>query len=239
MEVSKHYTADKTEKASEGNDSIKFAKYLMPQTSRVWRTTTKVDSKGKRASNSKPKGLKSVKSQIIQRRGTAERDSSSVTTVPASNGGESGLGSVPNVKASFNNEENNLGKKNLPEAGSLSTSIGTADVAVTESSVPMPRVPSSKKSSAAVESGIGGKGKVASATDKLTGTEFKGSGDPAKIIPDATGPRRSNRRIQPTSRLLEGLQSSLIISKIPSVSHERGARAQHRGALSSRGNAHG
>ncbi|XP_076941187.1 uncharacterized protein LOC143610660 [Bidens hawaiensis] len=32
-------------------------------------------------------------------------------------------------------------------------------------------------------------------------------------------PRRSNRRIQPTSRLLEGLQSSLTISKIPSVSH--------------------
>ncbi|XP_008802799.2 uncharacterized protein LOC103716542 isoform X2 [Phoenix dactylifera] len=239
MEVSKHYTADKTEKASEGNDSIKFAKYLMPQTSRVWRTTSKVESKGKRASNSKPKGLKSVKSQNIQARGTAERDSSSITTVSASNGGESGLGSIPNVKASFNNEENNLGKKNLPEAGPSSTSIGTADAAATESSVPMPGVPSSKKPSAAVEAGIGGKGKVTPATDKSTGTEFKGSGDPAKIILDATGPRRSNRRIQPTSRLLEGLQSSLIISKIPSVSHDRGARAQHRGASSSRGNAHG
>nr|XP_010919597.1 uncharacterized protein LOC105043663 isoform X1 [Elaeis guineensis]XP_010919598.1 uncharacterized protein LOC105043663 isoform X1 [Elaeis guineensis]XP_010919599.1 uncharacterized protein LOC105043663 isoform X1 [Elaeis guineensis]XP_029119970.1 uncharacterized protein LOC105043663 isoform X1 [Elaeis guineensis] len=239
MEVSKHYTVDKTEKASEGNDSIKFAKYLMPQTSRVWRTTTKVDSKGKRASNSKPKGLKSVKSQIIQRRGAAEGDSSSVTTMPASNGGESGHGSIPNVKASFNNEENNLGKKNLPEAGSLSASIGTADAAVSESSVPVPGVPLSKKSSAAVEASIGGKRKVTPATDKLTGTEFKVSGYPAKIIPDATGPRRSNRRIQPTSRLLEGLQSSLIISKIPSVSHDRGARAQHRGALSSRGNAQG
>ncbi|KAK9052331.1 hypothetical protein SSX86_028960 [Deinandra increscens subsp. villosa] len=32
-------------------------------------------------------------------------------------------------------------------------------------------------------------------------------------------PRRSNRKIQPTSRLLEGLQSSLTIPKIPSVSH--------------------
>ncbi|KAD3641174.1 hypothetical protein E3N88_30398 [Mikania micrantha] len=32
-------------------------------------------------------------------------------------------------------------------------------------------------------------------------------------------PRRSNRRIQPTSRLLEGIQSSLTISKLPSVSH--------------------
>lgn len=31
-------------------------------------------------------------------------------------------------------------------------------------------------------------------------------------------PRRSNRKIQPTSRLLEGLQSSLTISKMPTVS---------------------
>ncbi|PWA57180.1 Agenet-like domain-containing protein [Artemisia annua] len=31
--------------------------------------------------------------------------------------------------------------------------------------------------------------------------------------------RRSNRKIQPTSRMLEGLQSSLTVSKIPSASH--------------------
>ncbi|KAF5755249.1 putative transcription factor interactor and regulator C3H-WRC/GRF family [Helianthus annuus] len=38
-------------------------------------------------------------------------------------------------------------------------------------------------------------------------------------ISQVNEPRRSNRKIQPTSRLLEGLQSSLTISKIPSVSH--------------------
>ncbi|XP_071727710.1 uncharacterized protein [Rutidosis leptorrhynchoides] len=32
-------------------------------------------------------------------------------------------------------------------------------------------------------------------------------------------PRRSHRKIQPTSRLLEGLQSSMTISKMPTVSH--------------------
>lgn len=202
MEVSKHYTADKIEKASDGNDSIKFAKYLMPQASRLWRSTSKVDTKGKRASDSKRRGLKSVKSQNIQARGTVERDGSSLTTVPASNGGESGHGSLPNVKASLTTEENNIGKKNLLEAGPLSASLRTADATAVESSVmPIPSVQSSKmKSSTAVEA-EGPKGKVTHATDKSTGIEVKGSEIPAKTVPDAIEPRRSNRRIQPTSRV--------------------------------------
>ncbi|KAI3713298.1 hypothetical protein L1987_71872 [Smallanthus sonchifolius] len=40
-----------------------------------------------------------------------------------------------------------------------------------------------------------------------------------KSNPEVNEPRRSNRRIQPTSRLLEGLQSSLTTSKIPSAPH--------------------
>ncbi|KAI7742706.1 hypothetical protein M8C21_020713 [Ambrosia artemisiifolia] len=40
-----------------------------------------------------------------------------------------------------------------------------------------------------------------------------------KSLSEVGEPRRSNRRIQPTSRLLEGLQSSMSISKIPAVSH--------------------
>ncbi|XP_022017922.1 uncharacterized protein LOC110917784 isoform X2 [Helianthus annuus] len=40
-----------------------------------------------------------------------------------------------------------------------------------------------------------------------------------KSHPEVAEPRRSNRKIQPTSRLLEGLQSSMSISKIPAVSH--------------------
>jgi len=55
-----------------------------------------------------------------------------------------------------------------------------------------------------------------------------------RSVPDVVEPRRSNRRIQPTSRLLEGLQSSLIISKIPSASHDKSHRSQNRGT--SKGN---
>ncbi|XP_076936329.1 protein SWOLLEN 1-like [Bidens hawaiensis] len=40
-----------------------------------------------------------------------------------------------------------------------------------------------------------------------------------KSVSEVGEPRRSNRRIQPTSRLLEGLQSSMSISKIPAVLH--------------------
>ncbi|KAI3687222.1 hypothetical protein L1987_80916 [Smallanthus sonchifolius] len=38
-------------------------------------------------------------------------------------------------------------------------------------------------------------------------------------LPELVEPRRSNRKIQPTSRLLEGLQSYMSISKIPTLSH--------------------
>lgn len=47
-------------------------------------------------------------------------------------------------------------------------------------------------------------------------------GKPTKVEksqPELAEPRRSNRKIQPTSRLLEGLQSSMTISKIPSAAH--------------------
>ncbi|KAK4770373.1 hypothetical protein SAY87_030905 [Trapa incisa] len=45
-----------------------------------------------------------------------------------------------------------------------------------------------------------------------------------KATAEAAEPRRSNRQIQPTSRLLEGLQSSLISPKAPSTSHDRGSK---------------
>ncbi|RDX90454.1 hypothetical protein CR513_27676, partial [Mucuna pruriens] len=70
------------------------------------------------------------------------------------------------------------------------------------------------------------KGKLAPARDKLGKGEMEKAlnDNPTKSASDVVEPRRSNRRIQPTSRLLEGLQSSLIISKIPSVSHNRSTK---------------
>ncbi|XP_068467898.1 uncharacterized protein [Phaseolus vulgaris] len=70
------------------------------------------------------------------------------------------------------------------------------------------------------------KGKLAPARDKMgkVDTDKALNDNPIKSASDVVEPRRSNRRIQPTSRLLEGLQSSLIISKIPSVSHNRNTK---------------
>ncbi|KAK4744613.1 hypothetical protein SAY87_010925 [Trapa incisa] len=45
-----------------------------------------------------------------------------------------------------------------------------------------------------------------------------------KATTEAAEPRRSNRQIQPTSRLLEGLQSSMIGPKASSTSHDRGSK---------------
>lgn len=57
------------------------------------------------------------------------------------------------------------------------------------------------------------RGKAAPADWKATKVEVK------EKSTSEIEPRRSNRRIQPTSRLLEGLQSSLSISKMSVVSH--------------------
>ncbi|KAL2669113.1 hypothetical protein AAZV13_01G168000 [Glycine max] len=71
------------------------------------------------------------------------------------------------------------------------------------------------------------KGKLAPAHIKSGKGEMEKAlnDNPMKSASDVVEPRRSNRRIQPTSRLLEGLQSSLIISKIPSVSHNRNTKS--------------
>ncbi|KAH1157371.1 hypothetical protein AAZX31_11G033300 [Glycine max] len=71
------------------------------------------------------------------------------------------------------------------------------------------------------------KGKLAPARVKSGKVEMEKAlnDNPMKSASDMVEPRRSNRRIQPTSRLLEGLQSSLIISKIPSVSHNRNTKS--------------
>ncbi|XP_077236514.1 protein SWOLLEN 1-like isoform X2 [Tasmannia lanceolata] len=164
MEVSKQYVAERTDKISEGTDSIKFAKYLIPQASRGSKNTSKVDLKGKRAADSRLKVLKS---------------------------GDDGLVSD---------------------------------------------VPSSKNiSSSAIE--LGTKGKLASAGEKTAKDEEKGSSvndHKGKPVPDSIEPRRSHRRIQPTSRLLEGIQSSLIVAKIPPFPHDKGAKARNRSVSSSR-----
>ncbi|XP_042457047.1 uncharacterized protein LOC122041438 isoform X2 [Zingiber officinale] len=228
MEVSKHYTADKIEKTAERSDSIKFAKYLIPQAPQPWRNSSKADTKGKQGTNLNTRVLKSLRSQNVQTKTTVGKDKS-VTSASVSNGVEVSL------KTSFSTGE----KKSSLEVGSLPHFIGKVDVAVLGSSVQhVPTMPAPKKKSSSLELEIGGKEKGSSVVDQSSRSEVQGSENIVKRSADVTEPRRSNRRIQPTSRLLEGLQSSLLISKIPSFSHDKSTKTLPKGGPSSRGQSH-
>ncbi|PKA46452.1 hypothetical protein AXF42_Ash012584 [Apostasia shenzhenica] len=207
IEVSKHYVAEKSQKINEGNDSIKFAKYLMPQTSRQLRSSSKVDTKGKKNGESKSSGGIKVDSLKDFQTSQAEKDNVLLTTKMETE--SHAIGQFPNDA-----------EPTYVSAGESESSVQPAHTTAL----------SMKKNVSRSET-LKGK----STLDRTSRSESKMPENPGKAVSETTEPRRSNRRIQPTSRLLEGLQSSLIISKIPSIAHER---KQHRGGSSSRGITH-
>ncbi|XP_010264342.1 PREDICTED: uncharacterized protein LOC104602374 isoform X2 [Nelumbo nucifera] len=236
MEVSKHYVSDKSAQTTEVSDSMKFTKYLIRQGSgpRGWKNTNKVDSKGKRAAESKPKVIKSGRTG----KNSSEKDSSSISTLSLSNDGRV----HDHVKTSVGHHESIPERQNQLQPGSFPDNNKAAEGTTLFASLSLASdAPSYKKKSSATDSTLELKGKVAPSAEKLARNDEKDSGhydNAGKSVPDVIEPRRSNRRIQPTSRLLEGLQSSYIISKIPAISHDKSTRAQHRGTQSSRGNNH-
>ncbi|KAI5602230.1 hypothetical protein BDE02_01G142700 [Populus trichocarpa] len=211
MEVSKHYVADQSSKNNDANDSVKFAKYLMPRGSgsRGWKNTLRTESIANRTAASKPKVFKSGKPQNVSGRTITQKDNSLTTTVSASNDGAV-TDHVAKTKASISHVENTSEKRTL---SSKKTSTSNAK----------PQRVS--------------KGKLAPAGGKLGRIEEDKvfNGDSSKSNSDVTEPRRSNRKMQPTSRLLEGLQSSLMVSKVPAVSHDKSQKSR----TASRGNNHG
>ncbi|KAG5228934.1 WISKOTT-ALDRICH SYNDROME PROTEIN [Salix suchowensis] len=232
MEVSKHYVADQSSKNNEANDSVKFAKYLMPQGSRSrgWKSTLRTESIANRTVASKPKALKSGKPRNVSGRTITPKDNSLTTTVSASNDGAV-TDHDAKTKASISHVENTSEKHNVTGFHPISSSVGATEGPVF-SSFPLPsgtlsskKIPKPQRVS---------KGKLAPAGGKLGRIEEDKifNGDSSKSTSDATEPRRSNRKIQPTSRLLEGLQSSLMVSKTPSVSHDKSQKSR----TASRGN---
>ncbi|XP_042435257.1 uncharacterized protein LOC122021230 isoform X1 [Zingiber officinale] len=190
MEVSKHYTADKTEKAAERSDSMKFAKYLIPQASQSWRNSSKQETKGKQTTNLNTRVLKSLRSQNVQAKSTVDKDKL-VNSASVSNGVEVSL------KTSFSTGE----KKDSMEIGSLPHIIGKVDVAVLEPSAqPVQGIPASKKKSSSLEVEMGEKEKGSSGVELTSRSEVQGLENIGKRS-DVIEPRRSNRRIQPTSRV--------------------------------------
>ncbi|RZC53427.1 hypothetical protein C5167_012293 [Papaver somniferum] len=220
MDVSKHYVSNRgVTTTTEANDSIKFTKFLIPQdsASRGWKNPSKVVSRGKRVAESRPNFQKTGNPDTVTGRNTSER-----VSVPSATTEGVAHNLIPNTPASSTKKE-----------GYMSGSVSVAPLA-------------KKQPSSTVAAAFANKRKLgAFPGQKLSRNEEKDRvGQNEKpVIPDAVEPRRSVRRIQPTSRafstselfvspchqLLEGLQSSLIASKIPTA-HDRGTKGQHRGA---------
>ncbi|GAU29323.1 hypothetical protein TSUD_226940 [Trifolium subterraneum] len=208
MDVSKHYVAHGSSKANDKNDSSKIANFSMPQGSelRGWRNSSKNDTKEKLGADSKPK-IKFGKPQGVLGRVNPPRNTSVSNTETA--------------KDSSNHFKNASQSESQAERAPDTTTDEATQVPIVFSSLatstdtrPTKRTFTSRAS----------KGKLAPASKLRKGGGGKALNDkPTKSSSesDVLEPRRSNRRIQPTSRLLEGLQSSLIVSKIPSISHNR------------------
>ncbi|XP_020585197.1 uncharacterized protein LOC110027910 isoform X2 [Phalaenopsis equestris] len=230
MEVSKHYVVNKSEKVSEGNDSIKFAKYLMPQVSRQSRSTSKVDNKGKNAVVIKTRGdFKAENSRTFQTGSLSEKDKASLSL--------SNEDVVPvhdkDVISCFTGSNNCVDNINAFKFSSFPSQAVKTDVSAvvpedSEQSAPVPSFKKRKNSRSKMDLTE----KLKFSMDGASNVGDKGSGNHGKATYEVMEPRRSNRRIQPTSRLLEGLQSSLVISKIINVSHER---KPSRGGSTSKG----
>ncbi|XP_020587292.1 LOW QUALITY PROTEIN: uncharacterized protein LOC110029371 [Phalaenopsis equestris] len=224
MEVSKHYVEDKFEKVRESSDPMKFAKYLMPQASQKFKSTSKVDNKGKKPGDSKSRvGVKAENSQGIESRSQTQKADASL----AASNGEARHENLESAMSSFSSNNESLEKTNTVKFGS-SRPTEILAVESANSGQPAPTALLSKRKNVpGSESEVAVKAK--SIVHRTTKSDDKGLGVHGKTMHEIVEPRRSNRRIQPTSRLLEGIQSSLIISKMPSISHEK---------KSSRGNGH-
>ncbi|GMH09544.1 hypothetical protein Nepgr_011385 [Nepenthes gracilis] len=226
MEVSKHYPSDKNSKNNETNDSAKFSKYLMPQATvpHRWRNASKVDSKEKYAAESKAKVPITRKPHVVPSR-TMPRRANLANSVVSSRDDHSLMDHETGNEDSVGHE-NILEKSMLMEHPS-SSGIEEATEGPLSSLFPHQVDRSPEKNSSFSRPERLGKRKIPTYSGKLTKIEEDKvyDGNSGKSVPGVVEPRRSNRRIQPTHRLLEGLQSALIISKLPSISHEKGHRS--------------
>ncbi|KAE9607437.1 putative transcription factor interactor and regulator C3H-WRC/GRF family [Lupinus albus] len=207
MDVSKHYVAGGTGKINDGNDSVKLANFLIPRGS----GSRKTDAKEKVGADTKLKTFKSGKPMTAFGRVIPPKENSLSKT--RSNDMISRRG----IKDSPKNAS--VSSSHSGTSGAVGGSILYSSHATSADSQPTKKASTSRAS----------EGKLAPAGRALGKVEAERA--LVKSTSEVVEPRRSNRRIQPTSRLLEGLQSSLIISKIPSgPHHDKGHNTHNRNA---------
>lgn len=218
MEVSKHFPANRNDKSNETNNSVKFAKYLMPQStaSRGWKAPLRNDTKEKQTVESRSRVPNSrIPSRTLPRRGNLNPTLAQDNDNSTDNGND-----IEDSDVHDENEPEKLSEPGSSTRGEASEAPLSSLLANTFSSK------SKRISSSNARSDRVNKGKIVPSHGKLnTIVEEKNhDGHAGNSVTEGTQPRRSNRRIQPTHRLLEGLQSSMIIPKMPSVSHDKGPR---------------
>ncbi|XP_057449804.1 uncharacterized threonine-rich GPI-anchored glycoprotein PJ4664.02-like isoform X4 [Lotus japonicus] len=208
MDVSQHYVEHGKNNINDRSDSVKIPNL---SGSLVWKNSSRNDTKEKHGA-SKPKTKfgkpESVLGRVIPPKDISLSNASSTTT-DLTGQTERTMDSSNHLKSASQSESQ---VERAPD-GATEGAILFSSRATSRDAPPTKKVSTSRAS----------KGKLAPAGDKLGKGEVEKTinDNPSKPTSDVTAQRRSNRRIQPTSRLLEGLQSSLIISKIPSFSHNR------------------
>ncbi|MQM14581.1 hypothetical protein Taro_047515 [Colocasia esculenta] len=190
MDVSKHYVKEKSDNVIEGSDSIKDAKYLVPQTPREWKNS-KTEPKGRQSNKLKPKVARSssIKFQSLQSKSAADGESSFLSTVPTSDSVETA-----------SHEENS--EKNRVEAASISNDF-EAEENISEPPLPPSGIVSSKKKmNFAVRQDVDTEERAVPSLEKYSNDEKHSdlADHPGETVSDAVEPRRSSRRIHPTSR---------------------------------------
>ncbi|XP_073055785.1 protein SWOLLEN 1-like isoform X3 [Primulina eburnea] len=200
IEVSKHYVSDWSTKTVP-DDSVKLAKFLTSQGpgSRVSKNNSKIDLKEKLVVEPKSKAPKSGKPPTVPSRILPRKDGLNSSHSNASD-------------AALSNDDNEPVDKSLIEFESFSNVPESKMIFSSRS-----RSENRKKTSASnTMSERLKEGKLAPSSGKSEKNEAD-----ENFVSGVSEPRRSIRRIQPTSRLLEGLQSSLTISKLPTSSHDK------------------
>ncbi|WZZ09077.1 hypothetical protein YC2023_095000 [Brassica napus] len=210
MDVSKHYISEASNQTRKQKEPAKAVKPIVPQNPGPgsWRLPSKPREK-QTTTTTKPKTFKPApktkEKPVAAPRIIPRKDSRSTTS--------SNMESEDAVGQS--------GENKGPASTSRDPAKGTGEEQITSSS--------QQGQDTCSQSSTTGKGKVAPTAGRLAKIEeAKALDDNSSKTSDGMEPRRSVRRIQPTSRLLEGLQTSMMTSKIPSMSHSRSHQSQRK-----------
>ncbi|CAN7132282.1 unnamed protein product [Brassica rapa subsp. narinosa] len=210
MDVSKHYVSEASNQTRKQKEPAKAVKPIVPQNPGPgsWRLPSKPREK-QTTTTTKPKTFKPAPK-------TKEKPVAAPRIIPRKDSRYTTSSNMESEDAVGQSGENKG-----PASTSRDPAKGTGEEQITSSS--------QQGQDTCSQSSTTGKGKVAPTAGRLAKiVEDKASDDNSSKASDGMEPRRSVRRIQPTSRLLEGLQTSMMTSKIPSMSHSRSHQSQRK-----------